>query len=776
MPKKPVRKRAKSSKRKSKSKSPVGSFFKRILRWSFAGLFLLLLTYIGYLDYTVRHLFEGKRWSIPARVYANPVELYAGSTITLAQFETLLGQLRYRRDARLATEATYYRSGRTYKLRTRKFQFWDKQQPARSVQLKFSGAGISSIRDIQTSQNVPILRMDPAQIGSFYPALKEDRILVKLDQVPKPLVDGLIAVEDRIFYEHHGISLKGIVRAMLANIKAGKFVQGGSTITQQLVKNFYLSSERSLSRKINEAIMALILEARYSKEEILEAYMNEIYLGQDGARAIHGFGLASRFYFDRGLGELQLHHHALLIALVKGASHYDPRRNPKNAIKRRNLVIDAMLEQGYVSEKQARDAKLKKLEVSRRGRRSASKYPAFLDLVRRQLRKQYQDEDLTSEGLHIFTTLDLSIQQRLEETIKSTLKQLERRKNVNDLQTASVITRREGGEIVALVGGRDARFAGFNRALDIHRMIGSLVKPAVYLTALEKSENYTITSPVEDRSIQLKSGGKLWSPKNFDRKEHGDVPLHQALVKSYNLATVHLGMEVGISNTIKTLHNLGVDRELNRYPSLFLGAIELSPLEVTQMYQTLAGDGFRTPLRAIQSVIASDGTPLQRYPLTVRQSVDPAAVFILNTILQRAMSEGTGRSVYAALPKQLNVAGKTGTTNKLRDSWFAGFSGDFLGVVWVGRDDNRSTGLTGSSGALKIWANTMKDISKQPVDLIPPDTIEWAWVDNANGLRANDLCDDITEYPYIVGSAPIEKSPCMVRSNERTGDWFDAWF
>ncbi len=776
MPKKQTARKRKPAKRKPKSKSSIGLFLKRFVLWSIAGLFFLLLTYVGYLDYSVRHLFEGKRWAIPARVYANPVELYAGSKISLAEFDTLLNQLRYRLDKRLSTEATYYRSGRTYKLRTRKFQFWDKSQPARSVHLKFAADGLSSIRDIESSKKIAILRMDPAQIGSFYPALKEDRILVKLDHVPKNLVDALIAVEDRIFYEHHGISIKGIVRAMLANIKAGKFVQGGSTITQQLVKNFYLSSERSLSRKVNEAIMALILEARYSKEEILEAYINEIFLGQEGARAIHGFGLASRYYFDRSLKELELHHCALLVALVKGATQYDPRRHPQRAIRRRNLVLDTMLEQGYISEKQFRDAKLKKLEVSQRGRRSTSKYPAFMDLVRRQLQNQYRDEDLTSEGLHIFTTLDLSVQQRLEEAVKSTLKQLERRKNVNDLQTASVLTRREGGEIVGLVGGRDARFAGFNRALDIQRMIGSLVKPAVYLTALENSEKYTITSPIEDSSFQMKSGGKLWSPKNFDHKEHGAVPLHQALAKSYNLATVRLGMDVGISNTVKTLRNLGVDRQLNRYPSLFLGAIELSPLEVTQMYQTLAGDGFRTPLRSIQSVIASDGTPLQRYPLTVRQTVDPAAVYILNTILQQVMLVGTGRSAYATLPKQLKVAGKTGTTNKLRDSWFAGFSGDFLGVVWVGRDDNRSTGLTGSSGALKIWANTMKNISKQPVDLIPPDTIEWAWVDKANGLRANDLCDDITEYPYIVGSAPLDKSPCMVRPDEKVDDWFDAWF
>jgi len=775
MLRKPTKRKSKKT-TKRKTKSPVFSVLKRILLWSFVGLFFVSLTYIGFLDYSVRRLFDGKRWSIPAHVYASPVELYAGSPISFAEFETLLEQLRYRKDSRLTTEATYYRSGRKFKVRTRGFRFWDKQQSSRFLQVRFNAAGLVSIRDLERSKSIAILRMDPVQIGSFYPALKEDRILVKLDQVPEDLVQALIAVEDRIFYEHHGVSLKGIARAMLANIRAGKFVQGGSTITQQLVKNFYLSSERTVWRKINEAIMAVILETHYDKQEILEAYLNEIFLGQDGARAIHGFGLASRFYFDRSLEELDLHHKALLVALVKGATQYDPRRHPTAAKQRRNLVLDNMLEQGYITPAQANNAKQQSLDVRRRGRRSLTKYPAFFNLVRRQLRDQYHDKDLTSEGLQIFTTLELSVQQALEQSTGKTLEQLERSKKVNELQVASIVTRREGGEIVALIGGRDARFAGFNRAVDIQRMIGSLVKPAVYLTALENPDKYTITTPIEDKAIRMKAGGKVWAPRNFDRKEHGVVQLHEALVHSYNLATVRLGVDVGISNTVKTLRNLGIEKEIKRYPSILLGAIELSPLEVTQMYQTLAGDGFRTPLRAIQSVIARDGTPLQRYPLTVRQTVDPAAVFIVNTILQDVMSQGTGRFAYSAFPEDFKLAGKTGTTNKLRDSWFAGFTGDYLGVVWIGRDDNASTGLTGSSGALKIWTKLMKNISSQSVDLIPPESIEWAWVDRTTGLRADELCDDIAEYPYVEGSAPLQKSPCMDRSMDAIDSWYEAWF
>ncbi|MCI0654905.1 MAG: penicillin-binding protein 1B, partial [Methylococcaceae bacterium] len=715
---------------------------------------LILLLYVGYLDSTVKRLFEGKRWAIPAHVYASPVELYAGLPLTPAGFESVVQRLRYRRDPSLSTEGTYDRSGRQFRVKTRSFRFWDQAQPGHGIMVQFSNGAVQSIRELNGGRNIAILRMDPAQIGSFYPAHNEDRVLVKLDQVPKTLIQALLATEDRDFYAHHGISLKAIARAVFANIRAGSVVQGGSTITQQLAKNFYLSSDREWGRKVNEALIAIILETRYSKDEILETYLNEIFLGQEGRRAIHGFGLASRYYFDRSLGDLELYQTALLVGLVKGASYYDPRRQPERARQRRNLVIDGMVALELITPAQAESAKQKPLEVSYRGRRATTQYPAFMDLVRRQLKEQYRDEDLTSEGLQILTTLEVPVQEALEYNAARTLRDLEKSNRTSQLQIAGVVTSREGGDIVALLGGRDPRFAGLNRALDIQRLIGSLVKPAVYLTALEDSRRYNVVTELDDSGIRMQSGGKLWAPRNFDKREHGPVSLHQALTNSYNLATIRLGLDVGIGRVVKTLHNLGIERDVAKYPSILLGALELSPLEVTQMYQTLAGDGFKTPLRAIRSVIASDGTPLQRYPLTVTQTVDPAAVFLTNVLLQNVMREGTGRSVYSMIPRHYNVAGKTGTTNDLRDSWFAGFSGDYLGVVWIGRDDNKPTGLTGSSGALRVWSRLMRDASKQPVDLIPPESIEWVWIDRKSGLRADEGCKNAVEYPFISGSAP----------------------
>ncbi|NJD07162.1 MAG: penicillin-binding protein 1B [Methylococcaceae bacterium] len=735
-------------------------------------LLVALVGYIGYQDYFVRQQFEGKRWALPARVYANPVELFAGAEIDANRLARLLDQLKYRNDPALSSQGSYSRRGDELVLSTREFPFWDKVESPRKVRARFADGQLVALDDAEEGGSVPILRLEPVQIGSFYPALKEDRVLIKLDQAPKMLLNALFSVEDRDFYEHFGVSPKGILRATLANLRAGGMVQGGSTITQQLVKNFYLTSERSLLRKLNEIPLALILEARYSKDEILEAYLNEIYLGQDGARAIHGFGLASQYYFSRSLDELELHHMALLVALVKGPSVYDPIRSPDKALKRRNLVLDEMVAMGHLDPPDAAAAKAKPLDVVKDPHQAISRYPAFLDLVKRQLQQQYRNEDLTSEGLKVFSTLDVEAQDALEAAIDSTLKKLDQQTKSTNLETAAVVTRRTTGEIAALAGARDAQSAGYNRALDAVRQIGSLYKPVVYLTALADPTHYSLVTPLQDTSLRIANpGGGPWSPKNYDGREHGIVPLHSALANSLNLATVHLGMGVGVDHTVETLHNLGVERDLPAFPATLLGTGELTPMEVTQMYQTLANDGFVTPLRAIQAVVAKDGAPLQRYSLDVKQSVDPAAVFLVNTALQEVVRDGTARSALKQIPESFNVAGKTGTTNDLRDSWFAGFSGDFLGVVWIGRDDNQPAKLTGAQGALQVWAATMKRLSREPLELEPPENIEWVWVDRNNGLRASEACDSAARYPFVTGYGPSEYSPCA--GGESSSDLID---
>ena len=759
--------------KKPEKKSGNHWFRNLLLIFSAVGLFMFI-SYLGYLDYNVRNQFEGKRWAIPARVYASPVELYAGYALPAEQFEALLNMLHYRQDADLSVEGTYFKEGSQISVKTRDFAFWDQHQPSMQMSLSFTDMGIESITDITKSEDIAIIRMDPVQIGSFYPTIKEDRVLIKLEEAPDTLVKGLLASEDRDFYQHFGVSARGIARALWTNVRAGGMVQGGSTITQQLVKNFYLTNERRLSRKVKEALMALILEYRYTKNEILEAYLNEIYLGQNGSSAVHGFGLASEFYFGSTLKDLPLEQVASLVALVRGPSEYDPRRFPDRALQRRNLVLEQMATEGYITKDQSTQAIARPLSVIPRMQRSSNRYPGFLDLVKRQLKQDYREEDLTSQGLRIFTTLDTQVQDILEKTVATKLKQLDKLAHTNDLETAVIVTRRDSGEVTALTSGRENMAGGFNRALDAVRPIGSLIKPAVYLTALEYPDKYTITTRVSDSTIVVKGqNGTDWIPKNYDHKEHGSVALHTALAKSYNLATVRIGMDVGVARTAKTLKNMGVTRPLDLFPSLLLGAAALTPIEVTQMYQTLAGDGFSTPIKSIRAVVDTDGKQLQSYPFTVRQAVDPAATYIVNTILQEVMHEGTGKAAYSSFPKDYGLVGKTGTTNDAKDSWFAGYTGDYLSVVWVGRDDNKPIGLTGATGALPLWVALMQQISTQAVNLIPPDNVKLVWVEPGSGLLTNKGCGGGKQYPYISGSEPTTYSGCGQEVFDKDKSWFE---
>ena len=766
--KKRVTKRGKPRKKTSARAKGRAKRRKNSRGWLKGLLALLILAvlvvggYSVYLGKTVRVKFDGKRWAVPAQIYARPLELYVGAGVSADQLETELEFLGYRHVGKVFGPAQWSRKGRRFVIHTRNFAFWDGEEHARKLTVETGGSGVVGLRD-DVGRSLDLVRLEPALVGSIYPAHNEDRVLVAHNDLPDHLINGLLAVEDRRFYAHSGVDLRGIARALWTNLRAGKAVQGGSTLTQQLVKNFILTPERSLRRKVNEALMALIVDARYDKDEILEAYANEIFLGQDGNRAIHGFGLGAHFYFNRPLSELRLHETALLVGLVKGASFYNPRRHPKRALQRRNLVIDQMQAQGFVGPAEADKARQAKLGVTTRGVAHAHRVPAFVDLVRRQLRRDYREEDLTSEGLRIFSTLDPWVQGQASDAAKRRLANIERSRKLESgsLQAALVVASAQNGEIQALVGGRNAGFAGFNRALDAVRPIGSLVKPAVYLAALSQPESYNLGTWIEDREVDLTlEGGQRWQPRNYDRQVYGEVVLHEALARSLNLATVNLGLELGLPRVIKTLRDLGVQRKVPAYPSVLLGAVSLSPLEVAQVYQSLASGGFRSPLRAIRNVLDAQQQPLQRYPLTVEQAADPAAVFLLNRNLVEVAESGTAAALGQQLPAGLQVAGKTGTTNDLRDSWFAGFSADRVAVVWVGRDDNASTGLTGARGALPLWGDLMSRIDNASLQLVPPPGVEYHWID-PEGRLAAEGCAGAVAFPYISGSEPTERSDCV---------------
>jgi len=466
---------------------------------------------------------------------------------------------------------------------------------------------------------------------------------------------------------------------------------------------------------------------------------------------------------------LRLHEVALLAGIVKGPSMYNPMRHPPRARKRRNLVIERMRPLGMVDNKWAARASSAVLGISARPGDANTTNPGFLDLVRRQLRRDYRDEDLRSDGLRIFTTLDPAVQQAAQSALSSTLKHIESRRanSARGLQGAVVVTEPQSAEVLALVSGGDAQRGGFNRALDAQRPIGSLIKPVVYVTALAQPARYDLTTLIEDAPITVPAKkGEPWQPSNYDGKLHGMVPLMEALARSYNLATVRLGMAVGVDKIRKTLMRMGVTRSVNTFPSMLLGAVELSPLEVTEVYQTFAAGGFHQPLRAIKAVTTADGAPLERYGLSVSEAIDPRVNFLVLRALREVFETGTARHARNAVPAEIAAAGKTGTTDELRDSWFAGFAGDRVAVVWVGRDDNRSARLTGASGALRVWSSLFTTSVPRDLPTPAPPGIVFRAMDASSGLPLGDGCPEQPRsgqnnnfLPFIAVS-PNPQSPC----------------
>lgn len=776
---------AKKSTRKRTKVASTGTHSRwswRRIRWRYvlAVLIVFFIAYTIYLDFVVRDQFEGKRWALPAQVYARPLELYAGLRLNQNDLERELNMLRYRYALPPNDAGTFQRSGANYDITTRSFTFWDATEASRHIHVTFNDNVVTRIRN-DAGEDVSLVRLDPVLIGGIYPARKEDRILLQLKEVPPELIKVLIAVEDRKFYSHHGIDPRGIARALLANLKAGATVQGGSTLTQQLVKNFFLGNQRTLWRKFNEVIMALLLEVHYSKDEILESYVNEVYLGQDGPRAIHGFGLASQFYFNKSISDLNLSQMCALVALIRGPSYYNPDKHPKRLRERRDRILDMLVEQNMIDARKATEVKSTAINVVAKRHVATTSHPAFMDLVSRQLRQYYRQEDLTSEGLKIFTTLDPLMQRDVEEAVRKRTAELDKQRQLHgDLQAAAIVASATSGEINALVSDADPLFAGYNRAIDASRQIGSLMKPVVYLSALKQQDRYTWLTPVDDSPITLQGAdGSTWSPKNYDNESHGEVPLVIALSHSYNQATVRLGMQVGFPAINDSLHRLGIERDVPAYPAMLLGAVGMTPMEVLQMYQTMAANGFRSPLRAIREVMGPNGQPLRHYPIQVQQAFNSNLIQVLNSGLVQVVEQGTAHSLRARLPTEIKVAGKTGTTDDTRDSWFAGFDGAHVAVVWMGTDDNKPTGLSGSSGALRLWGDIYTQLAPVSLAFDNFDELAVHWVDLTSRALTDASCPNAVQLAFLPGTAPTETVNCTtgIRGRiENTVNWFKGLF
>lgn len=755
------------------TKSSKGRTFLRVVRFSVVRLVLIALVptlaYTVYLDVTIRKQFEGQKWALPAHVYTRPLELYLGQQFDQALVQAELDELGYVDRPSLDRVGSFKFSQNELAIYQREFRFWDGLRPQQKIRLQLNSGRIQSISIESNSgqlSETEIIRLEPRLFGSVSPMSHEDRTLVKLEDIPQPLIDGLLANEDRHFYSHFGVNPMGIARAMISNMRAGRVVQGGSTLTQQLVKNYYLTSEVTLSRKFTEMLMSILLEFHYSKDEILQAYFNEVYMGQAGNRAIHGFGLASQYFYGRPLHELDLHQLAVLIAVNNGPSFYNPIRHPKRSLKRRDLVLNTMFEQGVIEKPEYDQAINAKLSISPTAASAATlSYPSFMGLVRKDLQADYKQDDLLSAGLQIHTTLNPRIQQTLETAVRSELAAIEKRKGINggSLQVAAVVIRTDNGEVAAMLGDRNPSFSGFNRALNARRPVGSLLKPFIYLTALESPEIYSLASLVNDQPITVtQNGSPDWQPQNYDGLAHGPVMLIDALARSYNLATVNLGMELGVPRVSNTIRRVGYQPDFSQLPSVLLGAVPMSVVEISQLYLTLASGGFKTPIKSIRSVLSGDNQPLSHYSLDIEQVIEPEFASLINYALQDVVRNGTARSVLTGFQYDYGLAGKTGTTDDYRDSWFAGFSGNYLTVVWVGRDDNKSSMLTGASGAAKIWAKAMQKMPLQRLELAYNDSVLRREVYYSRDPLEQD-CSLSRSLPMLIESLAIENIPCANR-------------
>jgi penicillin-binding protein 1B len=714
--------------------------------------------YVLYLDHQVVKQFEGRRWTLPAQVYAAPLELYAGLPLSLPEVTRELGRLHYRAADQADQPGTYHLAGEHLDVDLRPARFADEARPAERLTITTGGSGVVSLKDAN-QHDVPVLRLEPLLIGSIFPIHGEDRIVVSPAEVPPLLPQALKAVEDRKFDSHHGVDPLAMLRAAWVNARAGQIEQGGSTLTQQLVRSYFLSTRQTFSRKLREAIMAMALDAHFTKADLMNAYINEIFLGQDGERAIHGFGLASQFYFGKPLSELDLSEVALLVAIVRGPSYYDPRRHPDRVMLRRNLVLKELADQRVVSAAEAATATRRPLGVT--ARPSGAYYPAYLDFVRRTLRRDYREEDLTQAGLRVYTSLDPRAQEEAEHALDHELVRLDKlhKHPTEALEGAVIVTAPQSGDVTAIVGGRDVGYDGFDRALDARRSMGSLVKPFIYLTALE-SGKYNAATVILDQPIDLKlSNGQHWKPENFTRQVYGPVPVVRALADSLNLATVGVGLDLGLPKVSQTLERFGLVSPPVQVPAMLLGAIGVTPLEAAQLYNGLANGGFRTPLRAVRAVVSADGKALKAFPLQVSQVASPDVMYELNRMLVLVMDHGTGRPARALLPPQLVVAGKSGTSQEDRDSWFAGFSGSHLVVVWVGYDDNAPTGLTGSVGALPVWAHVMAGLNTDSWNAPMPESLAEVHIDYPTGLRAVPGCTPDLVAIAVPGSALLPVRP-----------------
>lgn len=744
------------------------SFKNFLLKVAFSGA-VLTVFYGGYLDWQIRSKMDGQIWRLPAEVYSRIESVKISDNLAFDEVIQILLDNEYRQTTMVAAPGDFKLEDDTIVVLRRAFPFPDKPEPQRVLRLRFADNKLNRIEDLVALKAIDEFRLAPKLIAMLE-SDNEDRLAIPLQNYPRLLIDALILTEDRRFYDHHGINPVGIIRALITNIRAGQTVQGGSTLTQQLVKNLFLSSERTITRKANEALMSLLLDWRYDKNRILETYLNEIYLGQNGDTQIHGFELASQFYFGRSIREISLDQIALLVGMVKGPSLYNPWRNPQNALERRNVVLKLMLEHKMIGDELYQLLSQRPLGVQQKGQISR-KYPSFIQTLQADLRRELGEHKMSSLlGARIFTTMDLKQQAQAENAVVNTVSQLQLKTKNPYLEGAMIVADYRMGEIRAVVGGVQTQYAGFNRALMAKRQIGSLVKPSIYLTALSNPEQFRLNTPINNQPITINvKGSPPWQPRNYDKKYSGSVMLMDALARSLNIPTVNIGMKVGLSKVIDTQKAMGWDNvEIPKVPAMLLGAYTISPYDVTKLYQTIANQGGRIELTTVDTIADRQGNIIYQHDKTAKQVVPPEAAFQTLFAMQQTVERGTARSLqndYA----DLRLAGKTGTTNDARDTWFVGIDGKNISTVWLGRDDNGETKLTGASGALQIYKDYLSHTYIEKLKLNKPANMKWvgitqhgSWNCDSNRVipvwvnNGQNFCGDTSTTPPSPATLPAE--------------------
>lgn len=727
-----------------------------------------LLLYLWNLSHEIEQRFSGRRWSIPSRVLSDTMNLYPGQNFSRDRFEAKLGRLGYRKmDRSPERQGETWSAGSVAEVFLRNLQTPHQSREGFPLQIRFQKERIESMTRMDTKEPVPLLELEPEELMLFFGPEREERRLVSLSEVPSHLIHAVMAAEDARFFEHPGMDVKGILRALVSNIRHRSVKEGGSTITQQLAKNYFLTPERKLSRKLKELLISLAMEATYTKLQILEIYLNEIYLGNKGSVSINGIGEASFFYFGKPVNELTVAESATLAGLIRAPNTYSPFADKERSRRRRDTVLNSMHGHGWISSDELHDSTaepVKTVEYETYAKRA----PYFMDYLSQQLHALYSPEDLSKLGLSIYTTLDPEVQRAAEEALEQGLSRLEknnaalrRTEPEKRLQGAVIVLQPRTGYILAMVGGRKYSESQFNRITQARRQPGSAFKPFVYLAALEQ---YTVATMLSNEDKAYWDHGKEWRPDNYSPVQESRLSMRTALAKSVNRATADLTMKIGVDPIIMTASAFGFTTVLPPYPSISLGSAEVIPIELARAYCAFAADGVLPQPVSMKEVVSEEGETLERRQLTIANATSPQKAFLLTSMLRSVTEIGTARSL-RSLP--FPVAGKTGTTNDFKDAWFVGYTPEILALVWVGFDDGTPVKSSGSTAALPIFADLLKAIPQHTSGewFQPPGGITEAAICTSSGELATSNCPAAIQEFFLVENAP--KEMCGIHSDAR---------